>query len=185
MFHGPPHAIPKAVTGIIDPRHGSKETGAGLVAGHDEFRDTNIQVNSMLTYPVRLTPYTNGILQVAFPDVPGAHSEGKNKEHALMNALEALEAVFQSYVEDGNSLPLPSLRTTGQATLTLSPLSTAKVLLWNEMVAKQLNKDELARRLDVPPALVGELFDFSRQSTMDLIDQAARALGRRIELTLV
>jgi antitoxin HicB len=139
----------------------------------------------MLTYPVKLAPYTNGVLQAAFPDVPGAHAEGKNKEDALMNALEALEAVFQSYVEDGISLPLPSQRTTGQASLTLSPLSTAKVLLWNEMVAKQLNKDELARRLDVAPSVVDDLFDFARPSAMDLIDQAARALGRRIELTLV
>jgi antitoxin HicB len=59
------------------------------------------------------------------------------------------------------------------------------VLLWNEMLAKQVSKRELARRLDVAPSLVQDLFDFARPSSLDLIDQAARALGRRIELTLV
>jgi antitoxin HicB len=138
----------------------------------------------MLTYPVTLTPGAHGRLLAGFPDVPSANSDGNDQEHALIHALEELESAFQTYVEDGKPVPMPSPDVHAQATLTLSPQSTAKLLLWNEMLAKQVSKSELARRLDLPPSQVTDLYDFTRPSSLDLIDMAARALGRRIELTL-
>jgi antitoxin HicB len=61
----------------------------------------------MFTYPITLSPDSNGTLLVCFPDIPYANSVGDNREEALMNAGEALEAAIGIYFDEGLPVPLP------------------------------------------------------------------------------
>ncbi|HEY0062477.1 MAG TPA: type II toxin-antitoxin system HicB family antitoxin, partial [Telluria sp.] len=71
-----------------------------------------------------------------------------------------------------------------QATVALSALEEAKVLLWNEMHAQNVKKAELARRLNVHMPQVDRLFDLKHSSKFEFVEQAAKALGKTFEVSL-
>ena len=138
----------------------------------------------MLVYPVTLTPDTNGILLVGFPDFPEANSVGDDKAEALLNALDALETVLEIYFDDRRPIPMPSKIKRGQFEVALPALETSKVLLWNEMLSQHMRKAELARRLHVHMPQVDRLFDIRHSSKLEFVEQAAQALGKKIIITL-
>lgn len=138
----------------------------------------------MLSYPVTFTEDSNGSLLVGFPDLPNANTVGSNREEALANAADALETALEICVDERRAIPMPSPVHQGQPSVTLPALSTVKVLLWNEMLAQQIRKGELARRLGLQLPQVDRLFDLAQPSGIDLLERAAHALGRRIELRL-
>jgi antitoxin HicB len=138
----------------------------------------------MLAYPVTLTPDTNGTLLVGFSDFPEANSVGDDVHDALCNAVEALEVALEIYFEERRPVPLPSSHAKGQHTVTLPALETAKVLLWNEMFAQKLRKADLARMLDVHTPQIDRLFDLTHSSKIEFVEQAARALGKTLNVSL-
>lgn len=155
----------KPRSGAIQPRCGKKE--------------------DMLNYPITLTPDSNGTYLVGFPDFPGANSVGDDVEDALHNALEALEVALDIYFDERRPIPLPSAPIDGQHVVTLPALETAKALLWNEMVAQKLRKADLARMLNVHMPQVDRLFDLGHSSKIEFVEQAAKALGKTLNVSLV
>ena len=139
----------------------------------------------MLNYPITLTPDTNGSFLVGFPDFPEANSVGDNEADARHNAVEALETALDIYFDQRRPVPLPSEPIAGQHVVTLPALDTAKVLLWNEMHVQQMRKADLARLLDVHMPQVDRLFDLSHSSKIEFVEQAAKALGKSLNVTLV
>ncbi|KQN70201.1 transcriptional regulator [Duganella sp. Leaf61] len=139
----------------------------------------------MLNYPITLTPDSNGTYLVGFPDFPEANSVGDDKEDALRNAVDALETVLSIYFDERRPVPLPSTADVGDAVVTLPALETAKVLVWNEMFEQNLRKADLARALDVHTPQVDRLFDLGHSSKIEFVEQAAKALGKKLQVTLV
>lgn len=139
----------------------------------------------MLKYPVTLTPDTNGTLLVAFPDFPEANSVGDDEQDALANAVDALETALDIYFDERRPVPLPSEAEPGQPTVALPALSAAKVLIWNEMFAQKLRKADLARMLNVHTPQVDRLFDLNHSSKLEFVEQAAKALGKSLNVELV
>jgi antitoxin HicB len=139
----------------------------------------------MLNYPVTLTPDTNNTVLVGFPDFPEANGVGDNVDEALHDAVDALITVVDMYFDDRRPVPLPSAPDAGQYTVALPALATAKVLLWNEMLKQRLRKADLARKLDVHQPQVDRLFDLRHSSKVEQVEQAAIALGRRLNVELV
>ncbi len=135
----------------------------------------------MLVFPVTLTPDTNGSLLVGFIDLPEANSVGEDEGEALLNAVEALEIYF----DERRPVPLPSKVRKGQHAVALSTLASAKVMLWNEMLAQNIRKSDLAKMLDVHMPQIDRLFDLNHSSKMEFVEQAAKVLGKRIEVSLV
>jgi antitoxin HicB len=138
----------------------------------------------MLSYPITMTAGTAGAVLVAFPDLPEANFAARDEDHAAGTALDALEAALGAYVEQRRPIPPPSKARKGQSTAALPALSAARVLLWNEMMGQNLRKVDLAVRLGVHTPQVDRLFDFGQAIKFELIEQAARALGKRIDLSL-
>lgn len=138
----------------------------------------------MLNYPITLTPDTNGTLLVGFPDFPEANSVGDDVADALTNAIDALETAIDLYFDVRRPVPLPSAPTQGQHVVALPALETAKVLLWNEMHSQQLRKADLARKLDVHMPQVDRLFDLRHSSKIEFVEQAAKALGKTLTVSL-
>ena len=137
----------------------------------------------MLNYPITLTPDSNGTFLVGFPDFPEANSVGDDKEDALINAVEALEVALSIYFDERRPIPLPSAADAGDAVVSLPALETAKVLLWNEMYAQKMRKADLARLLNVHTPQVDRLFDLGHSSKIEFVEQAAKALGKKLEIS--
>lgn len=144
----------------------------------------NRQDITMLNYPVTLHPDTNGAILVGFPDVPEANSVGDDENEAMLNASDALLTALEIYCDKRRPVPLPSAPRKGQAMVPLSALPTAKVLIWNEMLAQKMRKTDLARHLGVHMPQIDRLFDLSHPSRIDFVEKAAGVLGKRIELRL-
>jgi antitoxin HicB len=137
----------------------------------------------MLDYPITLTPDTNGTFLVGFPDLPFANAVGRDREDAIANASDALLTALEMLMDEGK--PIPVARGEGtQPVVCLNALATAKVLLWNEMQAKQLSMTELARRLSRQPADIERLFDLTGPADIELIEKAASVLGKRVDICL-
>jgi antitoxin HicB len=137
----------------------------------------------MLNYPVTLTPDTNGTLLVGFPDFPQANSVGDNESDALANAVEALEVAVDIYFEQRLPIPLPSKPEPGQRVVSLPVLETAKVLVWNEMFAQKMRKADLARQLGVHTPQIDRLFDLKHSSKIEFVEEAAKALGKKLAVS--
>lgn len=138
----------------------------------------------MLNYPITLTPDSNGTYLVGFPDFPEANSVGDDKQDALNNAADALETALSIYFDERRPVPLPSAAEVGDAVVALPALETAKVLIWNEMYAQKMRKADLARMLDVHTPQVDRLFDLGHSSKIEFVEQAAKALGKTLNVTL-
>ena len=138
----------------------------------------------MLNYPINVEPDTNGTLLIQFIDFPNVNSVAEDGAQIQAEALDALETALQSYFERRLKVPLPSPAEPEQLVVTLPALSEAKVLLWNEMFAQQLKKADLARRLNVHNPQIDRLFDLSHASKLDFVEQAAKALGKRLTVSI-
>ncbi|MGH9606329.1 MAG: type II toxin-antitoxin system HicB family antitoxin [Terracidiphilus sp.] len=135
----------------------------------------------MRGYPVNLRK-DGKVITVSFPDIPEAHTFGKNREHALAMAKEALEVSMEFYFDDRRSVPLPSQPRRGQAVVELAPSLAAKVLLLNEMLRQNVRPFELARRIGTTRQEVNRLTNLKHATKIDRIDAALRALGKRLYL---
>lgn len=138
----------------------------------------------MLNYPITLTPDSNGTFLVGFPDFPEAHSVGDDEADALKEAVDALETVLDIYFDERRPVPLPSAPDKGQLIVPLPALSTAKVLIWNEMHARNLRKADMARLLNVHTPQIDRLFDLRHSSKIEFVEQAAKALGKTLNVSL-
>ena len=54
-------------------------------------------------------PNELGGYSVWFPDLPECHTDGDDLDDAVNMAVEALELVIESYIENGRALPEPTL----------------------------------------------------------------------------
>jgi antitoxin HicB len=122
---------------------------------------------------------------VAFPDFPEANSVGDDEGEALLNASDALETVLDIYFDERRLIPMPSQATHGQHTITLPALESAKILLWNEMLTQKLRKSDLARLLNVHMPQIDRLFDLQHASKLEFVEQAAKALGKKLDVSLL
>jgi antitoxin HicB len=130
-------------------------------------------------YPVKLRKDGRFFL-VTFPDIPEAITQGNNRAHALKMAAEALESAMDFYFEDRRAVPLPSRPKRGQPVVELPPSVAAKVLLLNEMIRQKVRPAELARRIGTTPQEVNRLTNIRHTTRIDRVDEALRALGKRL-----
>lgn len=139
----------------------------------------------MLIYPITLTPDDNGTFLVQFPDIPEAITVAENKNEAIVNGQEALQAAIEIYFDEKRLVPAPSKPKKGQLYITLPALVAAKVLLANEMVYQGVRKSELARRLNVHMPQVDRLVNLRHSSKLENIELAFNKLGKSLDIRIV
>lgn len=76
----------------------------------------------MLSYALRLSGRYDGMVIATIPDVPEARAIGRDDQEACEQALGALEAVLETYQEEGRAFPEP--RATGSLTVTTTKFVT-------------------------------------------------------------
>jgi antitoxin HicB len=135
-----------------------------------------------MRYPVHLKKAREGGYVVTFPDIPEAITQGENLEDSLQHAQDALESAMEFYFEERRRVPAPSKPKPRQHVVELPASLTAKVLLLNEMLRQKVRPAELARRIGTTPQEINRLTDIRHTTKIDRIDDALRALGKRLVL---
>lgn len=135
-----------------------------------------------MRFPVRLTPDDNGTLLVTCPDLPEVTSFGEDDADALIRAADAVETALQGRINDRLEIPRPSRG--GEHFVALSAMAAAKIEIYRAMQANNLRKAELARRLGWHMPQIDRLLNLSHASKLDQLEAAARALGRRFDISL-
>jgi antitoxin HicB len=130
-------------------------------------------------YPVRYFP-GDGRIQVRFPDVPEALTEGDDREDARTRALDCLVAALGSYVKRRLPMPTPSAPKRGQPLVALPPLIAAKCALYQAMRARRLTVAGFASRLGVAETAVRWLIDLDHRSHIGEVEAALARLGKRL-----
>ncbi len=136
-----------------------------------------------LAYPIELTPDDNGMLRVAFPDVPEANSFGEDEADARRHAVDALETALAAYILARRPIPDPS-PPRGRPKVSPSLLGTLKIELYRAMRAAGMKKADLARRLALDPRQVDRLLDLTHASRTEHLEEALAALGKRVVLDI-
>jgi antitoxin HicB len=137
-------------------------------------------------YSMVLTPDDNGTLLVTCPDLPEVATFGEDAEDAMHRAADAVEEALAARISRREEIPAPSAASHEQhpRSVRLPPLTVAKVELYRSARAQGVSKAELARRLGWHGPQVDRLFDLSHRSTIEHIDQALRAIGKRLDVSV-
>ena len=136
-----------------------------------------------MRYPAKLTPEDGGYV-VTFRDIPEAITQGDTEGEAIQMAADALATAMEFYFEDRRSVPLPSAIQRGEVGVPLPTGFSAKVLLLNEMLGQGVTPAELARRLGTSPQVVNRIVNLGHATKIDTIDEALRALGVSLSLSI-
>ena len=139
----------------------------------------------MIAYKIVMERDTNDTLLVSCPDLPGVNTFGENREDAIRHSVDAIETWIASLMADG--LPVPRPRRAAklgpnEALVSLPALTTMKLELYWLMKESKINRAELMRRLNWKRESVDRLFRLDHQSRVDQIEQAFRALNKRIDM---
>ena len=138
-----------------------------------------------MIYPLTLTqdPETEQIM-VRFPDVPEAVTVGKDSREALQWAKDSLLVALSGYMEDARPIPTPTKPKAGQPVVVLPVLACAKLAIYEAMRMQGITQLALSRKLDIDPKQVRRILDLDRNSRMDQVEDALKALGRRLVVTV-
>lgn len=102
-----------------------------------------------------------------------------------MEAIDALESAFDLCFERGIAIPWPSRPVKDQRVVEVPTMIAVKVQLWNEMQTQKLKRSDLALRLYVRMTQIDRLFNTRYASKLEVIESAARALGKDLVIGLV
>jgi antitoxin HicB len=133
----------------------------------------------MLIYPVELTPDDNDTFLVTFPDVPEAVTFGEDEAEALLMAEDALLVMLSAYMNDRQPIPEPS-PLNGRPGVALKVAASAKIALYNALLAAGKRKADLARMLNLTAIQVDHLLSLHHKSRIEQIETALAALGKRL-----
>ncbi len=155
-------------------------------------------------YPVLLEPDDNGTWLVTCPDLPEVTTWGEDEEDALRHAADAIEEALAARMARREAIPEPARQQTTAASTgrrkiksptaakakpasrvpSLPPLSDAKVALYRAAHSAGISKAELGRRLGWHAPQIDRLFDLNHHSRIEQIDQALRALGKQLVVSV-
>jgi len=134
----------------------------------------------MFYYPVTIEqdPETRQFI-VEFLDIPAVYAVGESHDEALLNAVDALETAFFYLMQARKPIPLAS-PVNHQPGVALSVVSAGKVALYNAMLASGTHKADLARKLNLTPALVDRLISLKHKSRIEQIETALALFNQRL-----
>ncbi|HCW0590211.1 TPA: type II toxin-antitoxin system HicB family antitoxin [Pseudomonas aeruginosa] len=113
-------------------------------------------------------------------DLPELNSYGDTVEHALSEAVDAIETTLSLYVDQRRSIPVASAPEPEEHVVHLPAVTVAKIALWNEMMRRGMRKADLCRVLGITQVQGDRLVDFLHTSKMEQVESALAALEMRL-----
>ena len=136
-----------------------------------------------LAYAVRLEPAKEGGYVVTCRDLPEVVTQGDDLEDALAQASDAMDEAFAARIDDGEYFPGASTPRKGEYVVAPSSDLSAKAALYLAMKEAAISKAGLARTLQVDEKEVRRLLDPHHPSKLPRMEEALRALGKRLVLS--
>lgn len=138
----------------------------------------------MYNYAIRFEQESTPGLAVFCRDLPELNSYGDDKEHAIREALDAIDTTLSIYVDQRRAIPAASDPQAGEHVIHLPAVTVAKIALWNSMMDRDMRKADLCRLLGVHQAQGDRLVDFLHTSKMEQLENALAALGKRLSVSV-
>jgi antitoxin HicB len=135
-------------------------------------------------YPVLLKDAEEGGYVVTCRDLPALITQGENKEDALIQAADAMDEVFATYMLEGLVFPAPSKTRRGEYSVAPPAETMAKAALYMAMSEAGITKVQLAKQLGIDEKEVRRLLDPHYGSKLPRIAQAIQLLGKRLVIGL-
>lgn len=139
----------------------------------------------MFDYPVTIHTDGNPGVALTCDDLPEFNSAGDDIEDALCEAVDGIESALSIYVDQRRVIPVASAPTRGQRVVHLPAVNVAKIVLWNEMMSRDMRKADLCRLLGVSQTQGDRLVDFLHASKMEAVEKALAALGKRLSISVL
>lgn len=142
-----------------------------------------------MRYPATVTPEDDAFV-VLFPACPGCQTQVDAEDELLPMAQEALEGWLEATMAVGDAPPVPPR--TARAPkgrklvwVEVPPKLAVKIeLRWARHQAR-LTQAQLARRAHVSQQQIAQLESPDSNPTLDTLEKVARALGAKLQLTLL
>ena len=131
-------------------------------------------------YPARLLPDRDGEIVVSFRDIPACLTSGADKAAALTEAAGALEEAIAGRISDGEAIPAPSPRRTGEHLVAVPPDMAAKAAFVLAFRDSGFSRLAFARLLGVNEKVVRRMLDPRHHTAANRIQTALRLLGREL-----
>ena len=138
----------------------------------------------LFDYPVLLKAAEEGGYIVTCRDLPSVITQGEDKAEALVQAADAMDEVFATYMLEGNTFPTPSKPRRGEYSIAPPAETMAKAALYMAMSEAGITNVQLAKQLGVDVKEVRRLLDPHYASKLPRIAQAIQVLGRRLVIGL-
>ncbi|MCK5391173.1 MAG: type II toxin-antitoxin system HicB family antitoxin [Deltaproteobacteria bacterium] len=119
---------------------------------------------------------------ISFKDIPEAITEAETIEDGFIEATDCLEEAIAGRIDDGLDIPKPSQPRRSEHLISVPAHTAIKAALYLAMVEKEVNKSELARRLNVDVREVRRMLNPYHGTKLPAMEQALEALGKHIEL---
>ncbi|MXY22915.1 MAG: type II toxin-antitoxin system HicB family antitoxin [Acidobacteria bacterium] len=131
-------------------------------------------------YPARLQRTGPDEIVVSFRDLPECLTSGANEVEALSEAADALEEAIAGRIVDGEAIPPPSARRSGERRVAVPPTMAAKAALVLAFRESGLSRLAFARRLGVDDKVVRRMLDPRHTTAANRLQKALRLLGREL-----
>jgi antitoxin HicB len=125
-----------------------------------------------------------GRVLVGFPDLPEAHTDGRNMTEALEEAIDCLGSTIAFRIAEKAEIPGPSRPKRGQRMIPVPLWIAGKLALYLTMAQQGISNSELARRLGVRETVVRRMLDPDHDTRSEKIQGALEALGKRIVVAI-
>lgn len=133
-------------------------------------------------YPYTIEADEDGFLFVQFIDLEEAFTQGETIEEAVFNAEEVLSAMLAYRLENNQEIPEPSPCPNNGYSVSPRPEVQAALLFRKARGNKPLS--ELANAMNTSWPAAQKLEDPHHWPSLKQLDKAARALGKRLILSL-
>jgi antitoxin HicB len=117
---------------------------------------------------------------VSVRDLPEVVTSGDTLAEALELAADGIEVIVEGRMADEADLSPPSPILEGEHTVPLPASLAAKAAVYSAWKAAKMTKSELARRLGRNDTEVGRILDPRHGTKLDQLEEAAKALGKRL-----
>lgn len=138
----------------------------------------------MYSYAINFMTGDTPGLAVFCRDLPELNSFGDDREHAISEAVDAIETTLSLYVDQRRKIPEATPAHPGEEVIYLPAVTLAKIYLWNEMMARDMRKADLCRLLSVSQTQGDRLVDFTHTSKMEQLEVALDRLGLHLTVAV-
>src|SRR5665213_978405 len=135
-------------------------------------------------YRYALERQENGWWLVRFPGIPEALTEGETEAAARTNAVDCVIAALEGYLKAGRPLPRQREGHLAADRAVLPSLVTAKLAVYETMLARGWSRMKLASALGMPENSVRRLLDLRHNSRMGIIDEALAKMNAELPIDL-